>query len=557
MKFLPLLLLLFHFTFAQKKPFGFQFSAPKAAVETYDFWEGTLTLKKPTPYNPFAEVALMGQFTDETGQVTEAEGFCDAQDGRTAKVRFMPAKPGPYRYTLTYEQGGKRETVSGTFTATKSTRKGPLRVDPAHPWHFVHEGTGEHFFWNSTTTYWLLGWKDEAVIRAALDRLARHGINRIRVAMNARQDDGTRWAEPLVKESKDFTFKLTPWLAQRPDDLDNPGFDVTRFNVSHWQKLDRLVDYARQRGILVSLIFYLDGLDHGCDPFKKTNMGNADEQRYYRYAAARYSAFENITWDVTNEYHLFRNEAWVEKMGTLLKAVDPVKHLISVHGNAEFPFRKAPWVDMVLYQSWDECGGYAFISECRRKQAETGRILPQINEEYGYEDHYPVWGCGATATKLPNGRNADNRRRLAWEIVMAGGYQTTGERATEGTGAGNDAGGGWINGRGNDAMTMLPYYRHLKEIFEQTSFWKLEPRNELVNFGNLCLAEPGREYLVYSRLSACRVALPRDAGLFSVTMFNPRTGEKTVLPDCDAKVNGAFQYPKELSDDWVFVLKKK
>lgn len=64
-----------------------------------------------------------------------------------------------------------------------------------------------------------------------------------------------------------------------------------------------------------SIIFYVDGLDHACDPFKKANMGNDNEQMYYAYAAARYSASENIMWDIANEYHLFRTPEWADKMG--------------------------------------------------------------------------------------------------------------------------------------------------------------------------------------------------------------------------------------------------
>jgi Protein of unknown function (DUF4038)/Domain of unknown function (DUF5060) len=540
--------------FAQKKPFNIAFSS-NSSIEVYNYWEGSMVLKKNASQNPFTETKIIGKFTDDKNQTTIIDGFCDSQDGLISKIRFMPTHAGKYQYQIIYQQGQKEENISGEFTAQTSNQKGILRVDKENPWHFVWEGSGEHFFWNATTTYWMLGWKDEKIIMDAIDRLAKLRINRIRVAINARQDDGKRWNETLVKESKNFTFKLNPWLAKYPDDLDNPEFDVTRFNVLHWQKLDRLIAKAKEKNIIVSLIFYVDGLDHGCDPFKKTNMGNADEQRYYQYAAARYSAFSNITWDVTNEYHLFRNEAWVEKMGTFLKASDPNKHLISVHGHADFPFRKSPWVDFILYQSWDECGGYGFMSECRKKQEETGRFLPQINEEYGYEDHYAEWGCGAKASKAEDGRAADNRRRLAMEMYMAGCYQTTGERANEGTGAGKDEGGGWINGRGNEAMTMLKYYGYMMDIFAETQYWKLSPRSDLVDYGNLCLANIGNEYIVYSRLNHCRLVLPKG-NVYSVKMINPRTGLSENLPDCDV-FDGAWQYPKALKDDWVFILKKK
>jgi hypothetical protein len=555
--FTKLCLLTFVILSANLSAQNFQLKSFKNTVETYDYQEFNLSLsKKAADINPFVDIQLSGTFKSDKGQTINVSGFCDAQDGTTFKLRFMPTQAGKYSYTINLHSKGKTQSKSGSFMVSKSSRKGLLRIDSLHPWHFMYENTGQHYFWNSTTAYWLLGWKDEKIMLEAIERLANLGINRIRVAINGRAHGGSRWAENNVVESKNFTFKLNPWLAKKPDDLDNPEFDVTRFEVGHWQKLDRVMQKAREKGIIISLIFYVDGLDHGCDPFKKANMGSEDEMRYYAYAVARYAAFENLMWDIANEYHLFRTIEWGEKMGKYLKNIDPYQHLISVHGSGEFPFRKSPWVDVVMYQSWDECGGYEFISQNRKLQVESGRILPQINEEYGYEDHYPIWGCGATASKTPNGRNGLNRSQLAWEICMAGAYQTTGERADFGTGAGEDSGGGWINGRGNDQMIMLKYYQIMKETFEKTEYWKLSPANQLVSYGNLCLANIGQEYLIYSRLPHCRVVLPPNL-TFAVWMINPRTGEQKQLPDCKSADNGAWQYPQEMNEHWVFILKKK
>lgn len=530
----------------------------KTKVEVYDFQEITIAIKNPNlKLNPFKQVQLLGTFTAENGVTKTVAGFCDSQDGSFYRLRFMPDQVGKYNFEVTLSQNGKIQKNAGTFEAVASTRKGILRLDKEHPWHFKFDN-GDHYFWNSTTAYWMLGLKNESEVTTAIDRLAGYGINRIRVAINGRAHGGDRWNEPTVLESNNFTFKLNPWLAEKPDDLDAPNFDVTRFEVGHWQKLDRLLAHCRERGIIVSLIFYVDGLDHACDPFKKANMGKEDEQMYYAYAAARYSAYENIMWDIANEYHLFRTPEWAEQMGTFLKSKDPYNHLISVHGRADFPFRKSPWVDVVMYQSWDECGGYDFMMNAKRLQEETGRILPAINEEYGYEGHYPPWGCGATAAKEgPDGRSGLNRSQLAWEICMTGSYQTTGETAEYGTGAGEDTGGGWINGRGNSKMTMLNYYKILKDAFERTQYWNLSPRNDLVSFGNLCLVNEGQEYLVYTRVQHCRLKLP-PGQKYSVTMINPQTGEVKQLPDADSQIdNNAWQYRKNIESNTVFILKRK
>jgi hypothetical protein len=519
-------------------------------VDIYDHIELEIEKTGDVPENPFTGVEIQGLFTDSNGKTDTLEGFCDDEKGIIYRVRYMPRVTGKFKYRLLIRSDEKPVELSGNFNVLYSSRKGPVQVDPLFPWHFVYAGTDQHYFWNATTAYWMMGWKDDRIIFDALDRLGRLGINRIRVAINGRSEGGSRWHEPLVSESANFTFLLNPWQAANPLSLDTPHFDVTRFNVAYWQKLDRLVDHALRRGIVVSLIFYVDGKDHGCDPFKEEHMGSQDEQRYYRYAVARYAGYPNIMWDIANEYHLFRSEKWVNTMGALIRRADPATHLISVHGNSEFAFRTAPWAGMVLYQSWDDCGGYQFISDCRKKQEATGRILPQANEEYGYEDHYPPWGCGEVNPKEPDGRSAENRRQLAWEIYMAGGYQTTGERA-------NEAGcGGWINGMGNANMTMLRSFGLIRQIFEKTAYWKMSPRIDLVNFGNMCLANPGEEYIIYARVSNCRLTLPGNNSSYSVYMINPRNGGELQLNDTDPE-NKAWQYTENLSGDWVFLLKKK
>lgn len=86
---------------------------------------------------------------------------------------------------------------------------------------------------------------------------------------------------------------------------------------------------------------------------------------------------------------------------------------------------------------------------------------------------------------------------------------------------------------------------------------KLAPRNDLVSFGNLCLANEGKEYLIYTRVQHCRVQLPPHQR-YSVMMINPRTGEITPQPDADSEMdNNAWQYRANLEENRVFILKRK
>jgi hypothetical protein len=522
----PILVLNASLTIASAAPAGIEFKQSARSVEQFGEFEIEARPDRPDSAHPFTEIQFAARVTTPKGRVIPVDGFCDAADGSVFRVRFMPSEAGPHAFTVAYRQGAFEKTHRGRFTARSGKLAGPVRVDPEHPFHFVHEGTGRHWFWNATTTYQLLAWDDETIAQS-VERLARLGVNRIRVALAGRTPDGKRWNEPLVQRTEKFAFKMEPWPAARPDNIPDLGYDVTRFNLDHFRKAERLLRLCRERDLVVSLIFYVDGRDAGVDPFGKARAGGEDEQRYYRYTIARLGAFPNVMWDVANEYRLFRDDAWVEKMGAFVKECDPYDHLTSTHGYGDFRFRQSAWADYAMFQSWDEHGGYKFMLKNRRDQAATGRPMPQVNEEYGYEDHYPFpWG----EKRLWPARLGDNRRRLAWEICMAGCYQTTGERANDGTGDGPDTGVGWINGRGNEHMTMLIGYRHMMTFFTSFPWWTLEPRDDLAGTNTLLLAETGRRYAAYlPNGGAASFTLP--AGRYSAKGFNPRTGAWTKLSD--------------------------
>lgn len=448
-----------------------EFSASAAEVDCYDYVEVTVKANGAEAKNPFTDVSVDGSFGLAGAQPLHVDGFCDAPDGSVFRIRFMPSAPGTYDYSLRYREGTFESAHRGQFRAIDARKRGILRVDAEFPSHFRWEGTKERFFWNGTTAYSLAGFDDQT-ITDAIDRLDTLKVTRMRAALSGRVKDGRAWFEDVFPSEK-FTFLLNPWEARNPGSVEQPEFDATRFNVAYWQKWERLLERARRKDMAVSVIFYVDGWRPGVDPFGKAGMGGVDEQRYYRYAVARFAPFCNVMWDLANEYRLFRDDAWAEKMGQFVKECDPYDHLTSAHGFPDFRFRTSSWADYAMYQAWDESGGYAFMRTNRLLQAQTGRVIPQVNEEYGYEDHYPQgWGGDRKAPA----RSAQNRARLAWEIYLAGGYQTTGERASRGP----ETAGGWINGRGDSETTMLELYGNIYDFFTGITWWKLVPDTNLV-----------------------------------------------------------------------------
>lgn len=515
------------------------FSQSSAAVEAYDFVEVTITVVSPGASNPFADATVSGSFGRAgSSEKLAVEGFCDSEDGRVFRIRFMPRTPGEYAYSVSYKGGGTAQRFDGAFRATNGHRRGPIRVDPQYRWHFIWEGTAEHYYFNGTTAFWLMGWRDERIIYSTLDRLLRLKINRVRALLSGRTP--TMYGEPVMN-TEEFNVFLSPWPARKADDFDHPGFDYTRFNLAHWQRFERMLHYARDKDMIISVIFDIaDGKIH-LDP------GSDDERRYFRYAAARLSAFSNITWDLGDDLDSMRDDRWAHTVGTQLVAMDPYKHLATSHPvHREHQDRASDWFGFTSIQDWSRTQ-HALMLEERQIQLKTGRIIPQTNEEYGYEDHYPKWA------PAPPGDSAETLRRTAWEVAMAAAYGTAGESARRGTNIWPDTGGGWMNGRGDDTMTMLAGYAHMVDFFTSFEWWKAEPHDELVTNGDYCLAELGRTYAVYLPKGG-KVTVKLNPGRYRAEWFGAFTGEIVPIGEIEG---GPWTSPNAPDvNDWALLLRK-
>jgi len=539
---------------AQAAPSNITFSQSAETIEAYDFVEITLNVSSPDAQNPFTDIVVEGQF-GKTGssQHLNVSGFCDSADGSVFRIRFMPSAAGDYTYSLVYRRGNFEKTHTGGFRATDGHRRGLIRVDPQYPWHFIWEGTGEHYYFNGTTAFWLVGWRDDRNIDYSIERLHNLKINRMRVLLSGAAD--MYWGEPVMT-GENFTLILRPWIAREPESVDHPGIDFTHFNVLYWQKWEHMLRFARDRDMIISAILEIS--THKAQPA----AGSEDERRYIRYAIARLGAFSNYTYDLGDDLDSFRDEKWAHETGTLIESWDPYHHLASSHpARREHQDRASAWMGFTSIQNWTR-GQHALMLEERQIQIKTGRIIPQTNEEYGYEDHYPHWA------PTPPGESAEVLRQTAWQIAMAGAYGTAGESARRGTNVWPDTGGGWINGRGDDSMVMLKGYEHMVDFFTSFEWWKTEPHDELVNNGAYCLAKPGEIYAVYLPIrptcgsgenfdyqKACRgITLKLEPGSYEAKWFSAVTGEIVPLPAVQGPVWTLPEPPGWL--DWALLLKK-
>jgi hypothetical protein len=100
----------------------------------------------------------------------------------------------------------------------------------------------------------------------------------------------------------------------------------------------------------------------------------------------------------------------------------------------------------------------------RQEQLACGLPKPQVNEEFGYEDHYAVWVEGR---QNPT-REWASRLRLAWEMRMAGALCTLVESAKDGA-------SGWINGLRLTDSDLRDGHRNMRAFFETMNWSSKEP----------------------------------------------------------------------------------
>jgi hypothetical protein len=159
-----------------------------------------------------------------------------------------------------------------------------------------------------------------------------------------------------------------------------------------------------------------------------------------------------------------------------IRANDPYHRLLTVHDD-HANYDKGAYNELVDYRSDQQNSDWRKTMFAHLAQ----RNWPVSNIEYGYE-HGPL---GPKDKTYNVAQPAEEVCRRAWEIVLAGGsvgyyYTYT----------------AWDIIRPQDTPPGYAYFKHLREFFDTTSYWRMQPVEGLVSDG-YCLADPGREYVVF------------------------------------------------------------
>ncbi|MBN2625891.1 MAG: DUF5060 domain-containing protein, partial [Spirochaetales bacterium] len=373
-------------------------------VEKWGFIEIAVTGKSEG--NPFTDYHIRGTFSSKDESKT-VSGFYDGEG--KYKVRFMPSFTGAYEFRI--EGDFSDRTYSGEFIAGEPSgnNRGPVRV--ANTWHFAYEDGSPHYSVGTTAYVWTHQSRD--LQEKTLKSLGDSGFNKIRFCVFPKHYD-YNFNEPLT-----YPYEGTPCdnsgITKKNFQEYNgktPGnsWDFTRLNPVHFQELERNIIDLMELGIEADIIML-----HPYDRWGFSRMGGDNDDLYFRYIVARFSAFRNIWWSLANEYDLMDAKTlsdW-ERLAHIIVDNDPYGHLRSIHNCKPFYDYSRPWVTHCSIQRQDAYKSAEFVNEWRdrfRKPVVLDEICYEGNIQHG-------WG---------NISGKELVRRF-WEAACRGGYAGHGE----------------------------------------------------------------------------------------------------------------------------------
>jgi hypothetical protein len=469
-------------------------------VEQWGLYE--ITLNGPAEGNPFLDVSLSARFS-RGEQTAEVNGFYDG--GGVYRVRFMPDRPGEWRYE-TRSSAPALNGRTGAFTcgAPSAGNHGPVRV--RNTFHFAY-ADGTPYFPVGTTCY---AWthQGDRLEEETLATLRQAPFNKLRMCVFPKHYAFNRNEPPLYPFERTRGADATP-LAHR--------WDFTRFNPAFFRHLEKRVGELRDLGIEADLILF-HPYDRGHWGFDR--MPAAADDRYLRYVVARLAAYRNVWWSLANEYDFLkekRESDW-DRFFQIIVKDDPYGHPRSIHNGTLLYNHTHPWVTHASIQN-----GAAVADVGRAGLYRDVYRKPVVFDEVKYEgDIDQRWG------HLP----AEEMVHRFWVGTVAGTYVGHGETYRDPEDVLWWSKGGVLHGQSP------PRIAFLRRVLESGPPVGVEPIDKWQD--DRTAGQAGDYYLVYlgkDRPAEWTFELPR-AGLQSGMRFRVEvldTWEMTVTP-----VDGEF-----------------
>lgn len=439
-----------------------------------------ITLRSPQDVgNPYLDLVFRVTFVRPDGTQAVVDGFYDG--GCMFRARAYCDTLGLWRW-FSESNAPALHGQTGTFEVVSSVLKGKLRLHPDDPHQFSYD-SGDWFLHIGDTGYRYVT-DTEPEWQAYVDQAVQMGVTKIRT-----------------------------WFCRDRSNV-QVLFDETRraLNLPYWQEIDRRLVYALEQHPQVQ--FKLIPYGEDTDEIRRYETGDPFSLFIARYAQARFSAFPNVHWCMSNDREIVGDDKQplagrqvyartIERMGRDMAAREPWGTLLTNHQCrwSGYDFVAAPWSDIITLEDLDQVGGEILLEYRQR------RAVPVVNDEDRYETYRPP--------KHPR----YFFRRLMWGSLLSGGHATYGGMRTYepydgelgGVQGYSDAvAAGKICGGAHD-------FRHIHRFFHDAGLTLvgMEPDDTLVGG------------------DACRYKCVHDDGRFLVYLANP-SGE-TPETDCESE----------------------
>lgn len=341
------------------------------------FYTAQITIKDEVP-NPFTDVDLTAVFICPGGDSIRAGSFYDGNN--TFKFRAYCGETGNWKW-VTSSNNADLDGKQGKFKVKPSGLKGKLKIDRSDPYQFMYDD-GSWFLHIGETGYRYL------------------------------VDTEKYWKEYIDQAAKMGATKIRCWFARSRHTVEALfNKERTRLDLNYWQEMEKRLNYALEKypDIIFELIPFAE------DDQELLNFRNGDPMsvKAIEYMQARWSAYPNIYYCISNDRDINRREELKEAVGMIgakMAAEEPWGTLITNHQKRYqgYSFVDARWSDIITLEDIDQVDG-RIVLEYRTKGKEAV-VLD--------EDRYENW------------RNPENDRyyfrRLMWANLLSGGHPTYG-----------------------------------------------------------------------------------------------------------------------------------